>query len=332
MVINEVSLKRVSNNLYLPASSFSLRIDAGSWTWGFSASLPATVLADIEPDGDGNPVVLEASINGTPYRVLVESITRERTFGSVPTVSVSGRGVSAYLDAPYAAVKNFSNSEARTAQQLMNDALTINGVSIGWAVDWQLTDWLVPAGAWAHQGTYISALKAISEAAGGYILPHARDNQLRIKPMYPVAPWKWATEVTPDFVLPSALTTREGIEWLEKPHYNGIYVIGQSQGVIGRVFREGTAGNELAPMIVDPLITHVDAARQRGISVLGETGRIANVSLRVPVLPELGIIEPGKFIRYTDGGEERLGIVRSNSIDVGFPEVFQSIGVETHVA
>jgi hypothetical protein len=328
MVVNEVSLRRVSNNLQLPPLSFSLKIDADSWTWGFNASFPLYVLADLEPNVAGDPVELEATINGNPYRVLVESISRDRSFAE-GSISVSGRGKSAYLDSPYAVSRSFSNAQDRTAAQLMGDVLTVNGSSFGWDVDWRITDWLVPSGAWAHQGSFISALKTIAEAAGSYLQPHPTLQTIRVLPRYATAPWNW-NSVTPDIELPSALTTREGIEWVEKARYNAVYVTGVTNGVIGQVRRTGTAGDIIAPMVVDPLLTEAAAARQRGVAILGDTGRIANVSLRVPVLPETGIIEPGTFISYVDGGTTRRGVVRSTSVDVGYPEVFQSLGVETH--
>lgn len=331
MVINNVSLRRVDGNVLLPTFSLSLSIDADSWTWGFNAALPDTTLDAIEPGSDGTPVELEAVINGTGYRVLAEQISRDRSFGRA-AIRVSGKGKSAILGAPYAPIQNFSNaSAARTAQQLMNDALTVNGASIGWTVNWGLTDWLVPTGAWAHQGTYITALNAIAEAAGGYIQPHPTQKQLNVLARYPTAPWNWGS-LTPDFELPSDVTTREGIEWLERPRYNRIFVTGEGQGVLGQVTRAGTAGDILAPLVTDALITHADAARQRGLSVLADTGRQAHLSLRLPVLAETGVIQPGKFVRYVDGSTIRIGIVRSTAIEVGMPEIWQTIGVETHVA
>ncbi|QRQ86242.1 hypothetical protein [Cupriavidus oxalaticus] len=331
IVINATTLRRVDGNVLIPAFSMSLSIDADSWTWGFNASLPAETLDAIEPGSDGTPVELEAVINGTAYRVLAEKISRERTFGRA-AIRVSGKGKSGLLDTPYAPVQNFSNSSAaRTAQQLANDALTVNGASIGWTVNWQATDWLVPAGAWSHQGSYVSALNAIAGAAGAYIQPHPSLKTLNVLSRYPTAPWNWGS-VTPDFELPASVTTREGIEWLERPRYNRVFVSGQGQGVLGQVTRTGTAGDILAPMMTDALITHADAARQRGLAILGDTGRQAHLSLRLPVLEETGVIQPGKFVRYVDGGVTRIGIVRSTSVDVSNPEVWQTIGVETHVA
>ena len=65
---------------------------------------------------------------------------------------------------------------------------------------------------------------------------------LRILPRYPVAPWDWSG-VDPDFSLPSAATTRESVEWLEKPAYNAVYISGEGAGVLAQVQRGGTAGD-----------------------------------------------------------------------------------------
>jgi hypothetical protein len=327
-VINNVTLFRVSDGAPIPVFNLSLSLDASSWAWGFDAVLPARAEALVAPGSASGPVELVASINGTPFRVLAESISRERIFGDA-SIRISGRGRNAVLAAPYAPVMTFSNTEGRTARQLMDDVLTVNGIPLGWAVDWGLTDWNVPAGAFAQQGTWIEALSAIAGAAGGYLIPHPSAQSIRVRHRYPVAPWEWST-VTPDFVLPVDAVARESLRWLEKPAYNRVFVSGQDVGVLGQVTRAGTAGDVLAPMVVDPLITEAAAARQRGISVLADTGQQIEVSLRLPLLAETGIIEPGAFVEYQDGSTTRLGIVRATQVEAGMPEVWQTLGVQAY--
>lgn len=327
-VINNVTLHRVPDGAEVPVFSLSLSLDAASWTWGFEASLPASAGSLVDPGAASAPVELLASVNGTAFRVLAESISRERVFGDA-SIRISGRGRNAALAAPYAPVMNFSNAQARTARQLMDDVLTVNGVPLGWSVDWGLADWNVPAGAFAHQGTWIEALIAIAGAAGGYLMPHPTAQSLRVRHRYPVAPWEWGS-VTPDFVLPVDAVARESLRWLEKPAYNRVFVSGQGVGVLGQVTRAGTAGEVLAPMVVDALITEAAAARQRGIAVLADTGRQIEVSLRLPVLAETGIIEPGAFVEYQDGSVTRLGLVRATQVQAGFPEVWQTLGVQAY--
>lgn len=328
LVINSAILIRVNGEVVIPTTSMSMSLDVDSWTWSFSASVPGYALPDIEPVS-GVPVAVQATINGVPYRFVVESIARERTFGR-NDLRIGGRGRAAVLDAPYAPVMAFRNEFGRTAQQIMNDILTDNGVPLGWTVDWNPDDWLVPAGVFNHQGSYISAMNQVAGSIAAYLQPHNTDETLRVLSRYPVAPWDWG-DVTPDYELPSAVVTRESIEWRDKARYNRVYVMGQQVGVNGRVTRTGTAGDYLAPTIVDPLITQAVAARQRGLAVLSDTGRIATVGLRLPVLAETGVIAPGSYVRYIDGGIERIGLTRSVSVDVGLPAIWQTLGVETHV-
>lgn len=80
----------------------------------------------------------------------------------------------------------------------------------------------------------------------------------------------------------------------------------------------------------------MDAGRQRGLPIVADVGRQARVSLRLPVLPATSIIQPGKFVRYTDGAVTRLGLNRSVGVEVTWGDndalqVWQTIGVETHV-
>ena len=326
VVLNHVTLHRWPDGVPVPVISLSLSLDVDSWAWGFEATLPAIAEALIAPADGAPPVELLAHVNGTDFRVLAENLTRERSFGEA-SLRLSGRGRTAVLSAPYAPVMSFANPQPRTARQLMDDVLTINGVPLGWSIDWGLTDWNVPAGVFAHQGTWIDALAAIAEAPGGYLLPHPFEAILRVRHRYPVAPWDWHA-VTPDLVLPVDAVSRESLRWVEKPAYNRVFVSGQSAGVLGQVTRTGTAGNVIAPMVVEALITEAAAARQRGTAILADTGQQFEVGLRLPVLPETGIVEPGTFVEYQDGSVSRLGLVRSTRIEAGFPEVWQTLGVE----
>lgn len=328
IVKNTITLTRVDGGDAIPASAFSMSVDTDSWTWQWSATLPGGALPLIEST-DGQPVDVLATINGVGYRLCVERYSRERRFAS-SKISVSGRGRAAILDAPYAPVLNHVGASGLSIAQLLDKVLTINGVGIGWGIDFGIDDWFVPANTWALQGSYIAGVLDIAGAAGAIVQPHRTDPTLRILPRYPAAPWHWG-DVTPDFELPAAAVAVEGIEWVTRPDYNRVFVMGAtSGGVTGQVTRAGTAGDVVAPQVTHSLITHVDGVRQRGLPELANTGRQAQVALRLQVLPETGIIVPGQFVRYVDGGVTRMGLVRGTSLD-GFPQLRQSITLETHL-
>ncbi|WP_300335651.1 hypothetical protein [Accumulibacter sp.] len=328
LVINDVTLIRTANSLAMAPLSLSVMIDADSWVWGWEASLPGASLDDVLPSAPGEPVEFEATINGVNWLLLAEKVTRDRRFPQ-SRITVSGRGIAAELGNPYAASVSRNNLVDLTAQQVMAAALTVNGAGIGWSLDWQMTDWLVPAGAWSHTGSHIEAVTRIAEAAGGYVQASRNSKTLRILPRYPVAPWDWGGVVA-DFSLPAAATTRESIEWLEKPAYNGVYISGEGIGILGRVTRAGTAGDLLAPMIVDALTTHADIARQRGLAVLADTGPQQLLTLETPIFAGVGIYPVGSFVAFSDGAESRLGIVRSVAIKAALPTVRQTLEIECY--
>lgn len=325
-VINTLTLTELDGTP-VPAEDFSASIDADSWTWSWSTRIPASALAQVRPDSTTR-VELIATINGEPLRVLVENIQRERRFGE-SWLRVSGRGRAAFLADPLAPVTQYTNDTAMTAQQALAEALMLNGVPIGWTLDWQIEDWQIPAGIWSHSGTWMDAAKRIAEAGGAYVQSHDTDQILRILPRYPVAPWNWSS-ATPDIQLPEDVVEVEGIEWEEKTDYNAVWVHGGDQGRANRIIIGSTGGTNPAPTIVDELATDPVMTRQRGLALLGDTGKQATISLRLPVLPETGLIRPGVMVEYLEQGNTRRGLVRSLNISHSRPELWQTIGVETH--
>lgn len=328
-VLNTISLVRFDTGDIIEAEGFSMRLDADSWTWQWNASVPMSALPIIRRGKGREPVDMLATVNSVDYRLAAETFGRDRRFGS-GRAAVSGKGRAAILGGDYAPKLNHGSAVDSTIEQLMRKVLTINGVGIGWDVEFGLIDWQVPGGTWTFQGSYIDAILDIAKAAGAIVQPHATDAVLRVLPRYPVAPWHWDT-LTPDYVLPADAIEVEGIEWKTQPDYNRVFVLGAtSGGVRGDVTRAGTGGDIEAPAVVHPLMTHANAVAQRARAELSDTGQQAHVNLRLQVLPETGIILPNSMVSYDDGEKRRIGIVRSTELEAPMPAVRQTITVETH--
>ena len=327
IVINDIKLYRLDTGAELHADSFNMSLDYQSWTWLWNASLHGDAEMHLGRDNSGDPAELAAFVNGVEFRLRLESRSRERRFGP-KRWAVSGKGKASVLGASDAPKQSFSNPIERTAQQLMSDVLTVNGVPLGWTVEWGLDDWLVPAGAWAIKGSYIDAITDIAGAAGGYVQPHNTASTLLVIPRYPRASWLWS-DVTPDFEIPEDAAEVEAINFIDKPEYNRVFLGGISKGVFGPFTRAGTAGNIIAPQVTHSLMTHPDVHRQRGIAELSDTGKQQRVTLTMQVLPETGVIVPGKFVRYL-GDSSVMGIVRSTSINWSRPRLRQTIEIEVH--
>lgn len=329
IVINDVTLVRADDGTPIDCTSLTLGADVDSWAWSWRASISAKDQDKLTPGAGAPACELLAHVNGGVWRVFVESMQRDREFGKA-SLTIGGRSVGAVWDDPYAAQQVFKNDMPAQMQQLAIAALATNGVPSEWLIDWQVPDWLVPAGVWSHQGTPMSAICRIAEAAGGYVQSAPAGGGLIVRPRYPAAPWAWGG-LAPDIELPAAVVRQEGIEWRNKALYNRVFVSGSGTGgVLGRVTRGGTAGDLIAPMITDPLCTDVQAARARALPVLSDVGRQALVKLRLPVLAETGVIVPGQLVQYVDGEVTRIGLTRSVDVQAGRPQVWQTIGVQTY--
>jgi hypothetical protein len=327
VINNEVTLVRPQGNINIPALSMSQAIDVNSWSWGWSAVIPVEFADAVMPSPD--KVELVATVNGASFVLTVETINRTREFGK-GRLQIGNRGRAAILSEPLSPVMSYGNpGDDMTAQQLAVAAITAPGLPLGWEIDWQLEDWLVPQGVWSHIGSPISAVVRIAEAAGGYVQADPQSKVLHVLHRYPVKPWEMEL-ATAGVEVPAEIALTESIEFIDRAPYNRVFVSGQAGGMMGQITRSGSAGDNVAPLVTDPLITHAIAARQRGLAILGDTGRKAMQTLSMPITEDAGIIMPGTLFRFVEGGNSRTGIVRSLNVSTGRPKVRQHLGVEFH--
>jgi len=329
-IVNQISVVRLSDSTPVPVLGVSLTSDYDSWCWGLSMTLPDRAALDLVSPVGGSPVEVEITINGYVWTAVVESFEERRSFGKGRNgYVVTGRSRSAELAAPRALTRSYTAASDLTAVQLAEAELT----PYGWTLDWSPPDWLVPAGAFAYRDLAPLEAAGLTAAAVGAKFQSDRENKiLYALPRYPLSPWAWDA-ATPDATLTSNLIDMLSLRWEEEPGWNGVYVSGQNQGVLVNVKRTGSDGTPVSPMIVDPLITHVDAGRERGRIILSGGGKKARVAVELPLLPlgeNPGLLAVGQLAEVQDGVETWRGLVTGVSIETQRPRVRQRIELERH--
>lgn len=303
----------------------SISSDDDGYAWTLTASGPQHLFDQLAPVG-GLPARVRVTLDGIDWVFAMEPPDRSRKFAE-RSVAVRGRSVTSLLTAPHAPSSVWGNpGGAFTAQQLALQALEFTGVSL----DWAITDWLVPAGAWSFQGAPLAVVQRIAEAAGAVVRSHRTDAQLRVAPRYPSLPWEWAT-ATVNVQMPGQIITTDSLTRQDNPDWEAVNVVGELDGVEGHVVRRGTAGVLLAPGVIDPLITHPDAASQRGRTVLGPAGRGYTHTMTVPLLTggtNPGLILPGYLLQVNEPGVTWRGLVRGITVTESNPTVRQQLVVE----
>jgi hypothetical protein len=293
MSINSASLVRWPDLVPLPVTAMTIETDFDSWCWGFSATLAGSdAWALVQP----NPLACEvlATINGQPWKFLLDVPSTNRAFNR-DQVTLKGRSRSAWLQDPYTPATNRSEAEARTMQQLGEAALDLTG----WTLNWEGEDWLVPAGRYNSFNTPIGALIRLANTTDDGLYTDPDLQILTLQKRWPVASWLIDGEVA-DLLIPEAAI----ITLSKSPRYtqplNGVYVSGESHGVLGFVKIAGTDG-ALQPS--DPIVNELlcdeagVAARQRGINALSDSG--SGFTMEAETLfypPTFPLVPPGLIV------------------------------------
>lgn len=295
---------RLPDRTPLNVASVSLGIDRDSWAWTVDLQIVDRASYHLVLPDSGGPKLVEVAISGHVWTALIERATERRVAAQdgnkTPTrFAAGGRSRTAILAAPYAIAKPYISEAATTAQQAAARELEFTGFTL----DWQIDDWLIPAGAWRYENeTPMSAILRIAAAAGAIVQSHPEDETIIVRAAYPAAPWDWPAE-TPAVILDGQSLFEMGREWKPGPQYLGVYVSGETQGVLVNVIRDGSAGSPYAQMIVDPLITATEPARGRGLREIADSENQTLEPVLLPLLPspaEPGVILPAELVQVED--------------------------------
>jgi len=330
MQVHSLAAFRLPDMAPLPVESFTLAADVDAIGWTVNITGRVELMTLLAPSG-GLPARARLVIDGSNWDFFVQGLRRNRGELGRVTATAVGASVSALLAEPTARERSYLSAVPMTAEQIAEEALQYTGVTL----DWRLTDWLVPAGAWSHRGTPMSALRRVADAAGGIVQSPRTGDAVILAPRYPILPWAWAAE-TPDVTLALDPIDTEGYERTDRPAFEGVYISGQAQGVLAVVKRTGTApaADKLLPMVTDELITDYPAARQRGESLLGAGGPQARMTLRLQVLTgelEPGVIDPGKLVLVNDPAGAWRGLTRSVQVEGDLAFIRQTVVLERHL-
>jgi len=303
--MNSALLTRVSDRAPVEFHRVEVAADIDSWCWSFSARVPEASLALVMPLAE--PVEVEVEINGFQWVVLVESWSESASFGK-REYQLRGRSVSSVLADPYAVLQSGSNTLAANARQLAEEQLLYTG----WTINWGVVDWLVSSGALSYSNSSpIKTIQRIVETAGGRLLSNRTAKELLAIPRLHSLPWTWGA-ATPDLGISDYVVRRLSRDYVNSPAFNAVFVSGEAQGVLAKVFRTGTAGDIVAPMVTDALITATEPARERGREIIGRSGKWSKEGLELPLtvsgsLP--GLLEIGQLIEMSERGIDWRGQV-----------------------
>ncbi|MCB5226182.1 hypothetical protein JAO78_005070 [Alishewanella sp. 16-MA] len=285
----ELRCYRVSDNQEINIFSASLSVSRSSWAAAISMACGSR--GDKDMLFTGGPQLFKLVINSYEFYGIAEQPSLSHLFGQT-SWTINARSSIAALASPHVAPRSYTNSTAKGVAALITDELA----GTGWTLDYQMTAYNVPAGAFSYQNkTKMEAIAQVVSAIGGMLYADGATNTLIVSPRWPVVPWA-TTLAVPDIAVHDDVILQYNSTPQVNPLYNKVFVRGEQQGVMCGVRRTGTAGDVIAPDIVDPLITDNQAARMRGTAELADSGYKDEISIVLPVMASLPPCLPGSLL------------------------------------
>jgi hypothetical protein len=314
----------------LDVSDISLNVDADSWAWTFNCRLLNAEQLPLVVKSDGTAVQIIITINGYSFNVLVEKVTRNRTFAK-NSISLSGRSLTALLTLPYLQPTSATQSDLMNVQQLV--ALEL---PFGWEIGlWSAANWSIPAGAFSYTAkTPIQVISGIAADIGAVIAPSRHSKKIDVMPRYPVLPWNYENE-TPDLIIPDAVIESLTYRNVVPAQGNAVYVHGSDiGGVLSRCRLTGTAGDKLLQTITNSLMTDVIGCRALGERLLAaQWEQPAIQSLMIPLnATDIPLAKIGDLVRIDIDDGHVFGVVNSVGISANLGKVSQTITIGEETA
>lgn len=324
-----VTFKRVSDDASIGLlPGVSVDQDDGSWCWKMTGTLPSKADADLlRPDPlTGDMVEVELSVNGQVFRFLVSSV-QENYVWAKGTYNITGYSPTWLLGDP--APRITKTWGAQPAQTVVSGLLSDSAYTYTWnllTATWNLMNGDLSV----TDAQPIDVIKQVAAAPGGIVQTAPSGYELILQSRYPISPKDWASSTPAQSLLSGVMS--QGVDPRPQPGYNSIVVSGKNSGVIATIVRSGTAGDNSAPAVVDPLLTAAALVVERGRVELDDTGyNKANETLLLP-MPGPGnypdLLLPGDLVAVQDLTESWRGQVRGTSISVDYAKTRQRLSVE----
>lgn len=314
--------------------SFSIKTDMDSYCWQGDITITTKDYAKIKAKLDvprGSEPMINVTVNGFVFGFVAEEQSRSRKFAQ-SSHSLSGRSITARLGADYAGSQGGLIDQASYVSQIV--AQQLNGLPIS-VLDWDINDWLVPAGAYSVANkTPIAVIQDIAAAGGGFVVSDASQATFSVKPRWPVAAWQLSS-ATPDVTVPIDVIIDISDKRRTNTRYNTVRLNSASEG--GEVYRTTQGRDAEAPTQSHDLYTDRDAIVPAGTAILSDSGihGLYTLKMRWADKYNIQLAQLGQIWQINDPEGAWRGVVTGVSVDTGLDDgaltVSQTVTVDRYI-
>lgn len=295
IVKNDIKIFRTDSGNFIQAFSVEISANRQDYLWSGTLSLPYSELEKIADKPE-----IEININQYKFIVDVNEINIKKAFNS-KVIELSVFSTTQRLNT----IKAHKIGIDMSSNAIMSAQLHRDDLVTGFEFVNSDVDWIVPANLIEYDEA--NALDIISQfgvATNDTVVSHAYEKKMLMKPKYPMG--------EPIYSLPSAKLFECSEAEVKGNTFNAIVVSGENVGITAVIRKDGSAGEKIAPMIINRLITAEEAARRTGFNNIYNTADIAStIDVVAPLYPEAPQLYPSDMVRI----DNDIGWIDSVSIN-----------------
>lgn len=282
IVQNNVEIFRVDDGRIIKAFNVEIGANRKDYLWSGSLSLPFSELEKIVDTPE-----IEVNINQYKFVVDIDDIKVQQEFNR-KSIEISVSSTASRLKTIKAHnIDNDLSSIAIMSAQLIRDDLE-TGFKF---VSKNSVDWIIPSGIIEYDDAFaLDIINSIALSVGDTVISHAYKKEIIVKEKY--------SSDQPIYKLPIGKLFDYSTNEENSTEYNAIVVTGENKGITAVVKKEGTAGEKIAPMIVNRLITDQSAARRAAInSIFNSNDRSITIDVESILFKESPMIYPSDVVQ-----------------------------------
>lgn len=291
IVKNEVEIFRTDDGRIIKAFSVEISSNSKEYLWSGSLSLPISELEKVNDKPE-----IEININQLKFIVDVNDVDTKKSFNNgIVDITVSS------TTNKLKTIKSHDISRDASSIAIMSAQLSRDDLETGFTfLNKDGEDWVIPSGLIDYSDTAaLDVISSIALSVGDVVISHASQKEIMMKAKYPIG--------QPVYSVPVGKLFDWGANEAESVKYNAIVVTGENAGITAVAQKEGTAGEKIAPMIVNKLITAENAARRAAVNAIYNTGDYS-VSIEtesvlfkeVPMIYPRDIVQVGNDIGWVE--------------------------------
>lgn len=282
IVKNEVEIFRTDDGRIIKAFNVEIGSNSKEYLWSGSLSLPISELEKIADKPE-----IEININQLKFTVDVNDIDTKKSFNSgIVDIAVSS------TTNKLKTIKSHNVGHDASSIAIMSAQLSRDDLETGFVfLNKDGEDWIIPSGVIDYSDTTaLDVINSIALSVGDVVISHAHKKEIMMKTKYPAG--------QPVYSVPVGKLFDWGTNEAESIKYNAVVATGENEGVTAVVRKEGTAGEKIAPMIVNKLITAENAARRAAINTIYNTDDCSvNIETESVLFKEAPMIYPRDIVR-----------------------------------